>query len=63
MKKKCPSCNSCLDLVWLMPNRYYHCWFEDVWYTTIGNEMAIIDIYKVSGYSKLQVDKIMESYE
>ena len=30
--KKCPECNGCMDLVWVLPNRYYYCDFCEVYY-------------------------------
>lgn len=61
-KKKCPSCNSCLDIVWLMPRRFYHCWLEDTWYDIVDNVVTLIDIEETTGIPKEVLDNLMESY-
>lgn len=62
-RKKCPSCNSCLDMVWILPNRFYHCWLEDIWYNIIEEKMVIINIFEATGITSEQLNILMENYE
>lgn len=39
---KCTVCHGCLDPIWIMPNRYWHCDFCDKWYGGRG-ELTEID--------------------
>jgi len=42
MAKKCPTCNSCLDIIWIMPNRFLHCWLDDIYYDIVDGNLVII---------------------
>lgn len=51
MKRKCPNCNSCCDIVWILPRRFFHCWLCDIYYDFLEGKMITIDIEAATGIS------------
>jgi len=60
VSKKCPSCNSCLDIIWIMPRRFYHCWLEDVYYDLVDNKIVVVDVEKELGIHKEILSKMIQ---
>jgi hypothetical protein len=52
MKRKCPSCNSCLDYNWIGPNMVLHCWLENTYYRLISNSVVQLSYEEVDNMRK-----------
>lgn len=59
---KCPECNSCLDIVWIMPRRFFHCWLCKQFYDKVDKEFVKIDIQKHINISTDDLENLMENY-
>jgi hypothetical protein len=59
---KCPECNSCLDVIWIMPNRFYHCWLCKDFYNNIDKKITKINIEETLGVPKESLESLLESY-
>jgi len=59
-KKKCPVCQSCLDMIWILPKRFYHCWLCKDFYDIINNELVVVSIDDM-GFPQELVDDILET--
>jgi len=44
MSKKCLDCKLCLDVIWIEPKRFYHCFLCDQFYDIIGGVLTKIDV-------------------
>ena len=63
MKKKCPVCNGCMDMIWVMPRRFYRCWFCKEFYDIVDNKSVVIDVQKIMNISKEELNALVEQYE
>ena len=44
MSKKCLDCNLCLDVIWIEPRRFYHCFLCGQYYDIINGVITKIDV-------------------
>jgi len=42
-RKKCKTCLTCFNLVWVESKRYYHCWLCDTWYEGRDDDLKLIE--------------------
>jgi hypothetical protein len=54
---KCPFCNSCLDIIMVMPRRYFRCWLEAKYFNLIDGKIVEVDIEKETGIPKAVLDE------
>lgn len=59
---KCPKCNSCLNTIWILPKRFYHCWLCTDFYDKVGNDLIIVDVQSILGTSKEELNLILDEY-
>lgn len=59
---KCPTCESCLDVVWIMPKRFFHCWLCKEFYNKLGTQLEKINIEEHVSISKESLEELMENY-
>jgi hypothetical protein len=63
--KKCLTCNGCLDLIYIIPRRFFYCAFCKIHYDVIDNKITKVDVEEeVKKHTELlikqQVDKEKE---
>lgn len=61
-KKKCPECQSCLDMIWIMPKRFYRCWLCRDFYNIIDNKLTKLTLEEM-GFPQEIIDKVLETLE
>lgn len=59
---KCLDCSSCLDVIWIMPRRYLHCWLCRQFYDVKDGSLVKLDPIKDMGISNEMLQIIMKDY-
>lgn len=60
MAKKCPDCQLCLDTIWIMPRRFFHCYLCLNYYDIIDGKVTKII---VEDELKSHLDLLIEQQE
>jgi hypothetical protein len=60
MAHKCLECNGCTDAVWILPRRFFHCAFCDIYYDIIADVMVKVDVVNEMNIHQEILDKIVE---
>lgn len=42
--KKCPECKLCLDIIHILPRRFYHCYLCDRFFDVLDNKITQVDV-------------------
>lgn len=58
MRHKCLECNGCCDIVMIMPRRFYHCFYCNLYYDIIDKKFTLVDAPAIMDIPKEELNKL-----